>query len=103
MFKVLWNEPPIGAFPIVTVIIMVLSYVLAATVKDLSTVLALVGATGSTTICYILPGLFYYKANQNMNKPQDVLSYIGLLMIVMGVFVMGSSLTALAYGATAGH
>jgi amino acid permease len=29
-------------------------------VSDLSVVLGLVGATGSTTVSYILPGFFYY-------------------------------------------
>ncbi|KAI8910471.1 transmembrane amino acid transporter protein-domain-containing protein [Gorgonomyces haynaldii] len=40
-----------------TVFLMVLSWVLAISVKNLSTVLSVVGATGSTTICYILPGI----------------------------------------------
>lgn len=31
------------------------------TVNSLDTVLAYVGATGSTSISFILPGLFYYK------------------------------------------
>ncbi|RKO89724.1 transmembrane amino acid transporter protein-domain-containing protein, partial [Blyttiomyces helicus] len=44
-----------------TAAITTAAYFLAMTVKDLATVLALVGATGSTTICYILPGLFYNK------------------------------------------
>ncbi|KAJ3253037.1 hypothetical protein HDU77_004773 [Chytriomyces hyalinus] len=37
------------------------SYLIAISVDDLSTVLSLVGATGSTAICYIFPGLLYYK------------------------------------------
>ncbi|KAI9099972.1 transmembrane amino acid transporter protein-domain-containing protein, partial [Phlyctochytrium arcticum] len=41
--------------------IMAGSYVVAIFVDDLGKVLAYVGATGSTTICYILPGLFYTK------------------------------------------
>ena len=35
--------------------IIVSGWIVAVTVQDLSVVLALVGATGSTTICYILP------------------------------------------------
>lgn len=57
-------------FNIVTTAILLGSYLIAITVKDLSTVLSLVGATGSTTICYILPGLLYYKM---VDKEESVL------------------------------
>jgi len=39
----------------------VLSYIVAMTVSSLEKVLAYVGSTGSTSISFILPGLFYYK------------------------------------------
>lgn len=48
-------------FAIITTIIIVLSYVTAMTVTSLEAVLAYVGSTGSTSISFILPGLFYYK------------------------------------------
>ncbi|KAI8607337.1 transmembrane amino acid transporter protein-domain-containing protein, partial [Chytriomyces sp. MP71] len=48
-------------FNAITTALLVGSYVVAVSVDDLSTVLSLVGATGSTAICYILPGLLYYK------------------------------------------
>jgi amino acid permease len=48
-------------FAIVTTILIVLSFITAMTVSSLSLVLAYVGSTGSTTISFILPGLFYYK------------------------------------------
>ena len=38
-----------------------MSYVVAMTVSSLEKVLAYVGSTGSTSISFILPGLFYYK------------------------------------------
>ncbi|KAI9168592.1 hypothetical protein H9P43_007965 [Blastocladiella emersonii ATCC 22665] len=44
-----------------TTAIVSLAFLVAMTVQSLDRVLAVVGATGSTTICYILPGLFYYK------------------------------------------
>jgi hypothetical protein len=40
---------------------LVLSYVVALTDVSLERVLAYVGSTGSTSISFILPGLFYYK------------------------------------------
>lgn len=48
-------------FALITTIIIVLSYVTALNVSSLDRVLAYVGSTGSTSISFILPGLFYYK------------------------------------------
>jgi amino acid permease len=48
-------------FAFITTVIIVLSYVVAMTVHSLEAVLAYVGSTGSTSISFILPGLFYYK------------------------------------------
>lgn len=48
-------------FALLTTFIVVLSYITALTVSQLDRVLAYVGATGSTSISFILPGLFYYK------------------------------------------
>ncbi|PWY90813.1 hypothetical protein BO70DRAFT_368039 [Aspergillus heteromorphus CBS 117.55] len=48
-------------FSVITTTILVLSYIVAMTVSSLEAVLAYVGSTGSTSISFILPGLFYYK------------------------------------------
>jgi hypothetical protein len=48
-------------FALLTTAILVLSYTVALTVVSLERVLAYVGSTGSTSISFILPGLFYYK------------------------------------------
>ena len=48
-------------FAAITTTILVLSYVAAMTVSSLEMVLAYVGSTGSTSISFILPGLFYYR------------------------------------------
>ncbi|KAH9826539.1 vacuolar amino acid transporter 5-like [Teratosphaeria destructans] len=48
-------------FAVITTAIIILSYVVAMTVSSLDKVLAYVGSTGSTSISFILPGLFYYK------------------------------------------
>ncbi|KAG9244639.1 transmembrane amino acid transporter protein-domain-containing protein [Calycina marina] len=48
-------------FAIITTCIIILSYIAAMTVSSLDKVLAYVGSTGSTSISFILPGLFYYK------------------------------------------
>lgn len=48
-------------FSLITTAIIIFSYTVAMTVSSLSAVLAYVGSTGSTSISFILPGLFYYK------------------------------------------
>ncbi|KAF2398081.1 vacuolar amino acid transporter-like protein 6 [Trichodelitschia bisporula] len=48
-------------FAIITSVIIIMSYIVAMTVSSLEMVLAYVGSTGSTSISFILPGLFYYK------------------------------------------
>lgn len=48
-------------FAIITTAVIILTYTVAMLVNNLSYVLAYVGSTGSTSISFILPGLFYYK------------------------------------------
>lgn len=54
-------------FAAITTAIIILSYTVAMTVSSLEKVLAYVGSTGSTSISFILPGLFYYK----MSSPES--------------------------------
>ncbi|OHF03254.1 transmembrane amino acid transporter [Colletotrichum orchidophilum] len=65
-------------FAILTSVILILSYVTALSVHSLERVLAYVGSTGSTSISFILPGLFYYKISdpnsvhqQRLHKEDD--------------------------------
>lgn len=65
-------------FALLTTVIIVFSYIGALTVSQLDRVLAYVGATGSTSISFILPGLFYYKISdpasihhQRLTKEDD--------------------------------
>lgn len=71
-------------FAIITTIIIILSYIVAMTVSSLDKVLAYVGSTGSTSISFILPGLFYYKISspdsphhQRLLKDEDDEEYDG--------------------------
>lgn len=65
-------------FAAITTTIITLTYTVAMTVTSLEKVLAYVGSTGSTSISFILPGLFYYKisspnsaAHQKLTKEDD--------------------------------
>jgi len=62
------SSPPGGSvemgdlrFAVLTTGILIASYLVAMAVSSLDRVLAYVGSTGSTSISFILPGLFYYK------------------------------------------
>lgn len=65
-------------FAAITSTIIIFSFITAMTVTSLEAVLAYVGSTGSTSISFILPGLFYYKisspdsaAHQQLMKEDD--------------------------------
>ncbi len=104
-------------FAVITTVIIVLSYIVAMTVSSLDKVLAYVGSTGSTSISFILPGLFYYKISapesihhQRLQKDEDedeggsnteelssyassswrktILRKLSLALAIYGIFVM---------------
>lgn len=60
-------------FAAITTFIIVLSYIVAMTVSSLEKVLAYVGSTGSTSISFILPGLFYYMISAPTSPHQQKL------------------------------
>lgn len=55
-------------FALITTVILTMAYITALSVSSLDRVLAFVGSTGSTSISFILPGLFYYK----ISDPESV-------------------------------
>lgn len=87
-------------FYIITTSILICSYLLAVSVESLARVLAIVGATGSTSISFILPGIFGYRLIGSELKSSEyslatrVAKYSGLFLSIWGVFVMCASLTA---------
>ncbi|CEP60233.1 amino acid transporter LALA0_S01e06040g [Lachancea lanzarotensis] len=95
-------------FIMITTSILVLSYLLAVSVTSLARVLAVVGATGSTSISFILPGIFGYKligseyeASQ-MPASSQRLRFLSLALSLWGVMVLITCLSAtLFFGA--GH
>lgn len=92
-------------FIIITTCIIICSYLLAISVTSLAEVLAVVGATGSTSIAFILPGIFGFriigsKDDEVLSSTDRIFKYAGLLLIIWGIFVMIASLTAtILYGA----
>lgn len=79
-------------FFFMTLSILICSYILACSVKTLGIVLSIVGATGSTMICYILPGLLYYKLetenNRMTHRKNNKIVYAALFMFIIGIILM---------------
>lgn len=81
-------------FYIITSVIVTASYITAISVKSLAHVLAFVGSTGSTSISFILPGLFGYMLIKPLNgatkltKIENLSKYGGLALSVWGIIVM---------------
>lgn len=79
-------------FIIMTMAILVGSYIIAITVTELELVLSIVGSTGSTAISFILPGSFYYKLHAN--HPWTGRKILSVLLAAYGCMVMVICLTA---------
>jgi len=78
-------------FLVMTAVIAACSFTLAMVLEDLGVILSIVGATGSTTISYILPGIFYYYvfADDGWTK----LRIVALSLFIFGCIVIPAALT----------
>lgn len=86
-------------FIIITTAIVTFSYLLAISVTSLEHVLAFVGSTGSTSISFILPGLFgFMLIKPKIGEPFTYLElfckYGGLCLSIWGLLVMIVCLSA---------
>jgi len=68
----------------ITCLFLLLSYCIAMVVDNLGIVLALVGATGSTAVTYILPGIIYVKLHTGMS----FLKVMAYLQVIVGLCVI---------------
>mmetsp|Transcript_38168 Transcript_38168/g.48656 ORF Transcript_38168/g.48656 Transcript_38168/m.48656 type:complete len:122 (+) Transcript_38168:94-459(+) len=80
---------------VISSIIVFGSYAIALNVEDLGIVLSVIGATGSTTVTYILPGLvyrnLYFKIDQSWKK------YYALLHLLVGLTIVPVCLVFIFY------
>lgn len=110
---------PTKRFVILTSIIVICSYLVAIRVQGLEHVLGFVGATGSTSISFILPGIFGYKLlgsnlpqyDQDGNyiegaktatRKEKAVKWLAAGLSIWGVVVMVVCLTAVLFFG-AGH
>ncbi|KAI7877128.1 hypothetical protein K492DRAFT_166391 [Lichtheimia hyalospora FSU 10163] len=83
-------HPPMKHYTTTTALIIG-TLIIAVSVSQLDLVLAFVGSTGSTSISFILPGLFYYKLHQD--KPWTSGKIIAVVLAAYGVAIMSVCLT----------
>jgi amino acid permease len=79
----------------VTTIFLVLSLIIALSVKSLGLVLGFVGATGSTMVSYILPGFCYYYIFKEEIKAPKWKLYLSFAQGVLGLILIPVCLTFL--------
>jgi len=72
----------------ITCTFLVLSFSIAMSVSDLGVILSIVGATGSTTVSYILPGLIYLKLHPHMH----FMKAVAYLQLTLGLLIVPSAL-----------
>ncbi|TFY79175.1 hypothetical protein EWM64_g4838 [Hericium alpestre] len=73
---------------LLTAAIIASGFMIAYFVDDLQMVLSFVGATGSTTISFILPGLFYWKMTRNEPTASKALRRASLALFVYGCCIL---------------
>lgn len=83
---------PHRTFCVITTLLLVVGYTLAITLESFALVIAVIGATGSTSISFILPGLFGYKLigseKDAPSKTEKTLRLLSLLLTIWGFAVM---------------
>ncbi|EJW03242.1 hypothetical protein EDEG_02410 [Edhazardia aedis USNM 41457] len=82
---------------IVTILLLIFSYLVAVSGVKLGSVYGIIGSTASTSVCSILPGLLYLKAPIE-NKPL-LWRFLAILSVVFGCVVF---LTTFSYFFTIG-
>ncbi|KAI0717978.1 vacuolar amino acid transporter 5 [Cerioporus squamosus] len=83
---------------LLTIAIVASGFSIAYFVDDLKMVLSFVGSTGSTTISFILPGLFWWKLSRDDPSANKTLSRASLGLAIYGMFIFVFCLSFNIYG-----
>lgn len=88
------DEIPLGRFVLESAALLFATFLIAMFVSSLEIVLGFVGATGSTTISFILPSVFFLSLFKDSESPHDRrLRFLALLLLSWGICVMVVSLS----------
>jgi amino acid permease len=83
---------------LITVLFIALSFLIAFVLSDLGVMLALVGATGSTIVSYILPGGFYYALHKDDKEAPLWKTYAALAQLCVGILLIPTCLVFIFMG-----
>eukprot|EP01062_Namystynia_karyoxenos_P020461 TRINITY_DN17746_c0_g1_i1.p1 TRINITY_DN17746_c0_g1~~TRINITY_DN17746_c0_g1_i1.p1 ORF type:complete len:566 (+),score=111.38 TRINITY_DN17746_c0_g1_i1:95-1699(+) len=79
----------------VSLVLCALAFLVAWVLDDLGTVFGIVGGTGSTILCYILPGGLYLRSEQllaerdGLPRPWDAKRIFAAVLFVVGIIMLG--------------
>ncbi|PVU91210.1 hypothetical protein BB559_004252 [Furculomyces boomerangus] len=90
MLQTVYSEATDPQYYIITTAILVFSYLIAVSIKELGLVLSFVGSTGSTSISFILPGILYWKMHEK--SPPSIIKNLSIILVIYGIVVMVVSL-----------
>ena len=86
---------------LLTTALLLLTFLIAMNVSQLEIVMGIIGSTGSTTISFILPAVFYLKL-----FPEDEWKgsrALARALLVLGILVMFVCLAVVIYHSGTGH
>jgi len=87
------DDIPLPKFIAMSSCILFGTFVIAIEVRNLETILGLVGATGSTTISFILPSLFFLSLYRNsVDRYNRMCLFAATILLLWGFFVMTTAL-----------
>ncbi|CAD6571679.1 MAG: hypothetical protein CYPHOPRED_004545 [Cyphobasidiales sp. Tagirdzhanova-0007] len=86
---------------LLTTFILLLTFLIAMNVTELALVMGIIGSTGSTTVSFILPSLFYLKLFPD-NEWKGV-RILARALFVMGFVIMFACLGVVIYHGVTGH
>jgi amino acid permease len=86
--KAVRKDPETFLFNCITCTFLALSFLISLFVTDLGTILAVVGATGSTMVSYILPGGIYIKLHPNFT----ITKALAYLQLIVGCIIIPTAL-----------
>lgn len=82
------EENSITLFNTITCVFLLGSFYIAMTVSNLRVVLGVVGATGSTTVSYILPGAIYIKLHPEQRLWRHRWKRLAYVQLALGIFIV---------------
>ncbi|BGP25730.1 OPT super [Rhodotorula toruloides] len=92
------DDIPLTRFVVESAVLLFSTFFIAMFVSSLETVLGFVGATGSTTISFILPSVFFLALFKDSDTKQDRrLRWVAMALLAWGVLVMVVSLSLNIY------